>query len=491
LLAQPPGRHGASVFVRGARTIELGRCSSLYFGVQKNVATVRWMSQRLICSNEKIVQRKQYVAPQRGLMGEKADSELVRRQNRKLVLEALRRNGQLGRVDLGRHTGLSPASITSITAQLIADGAVEELLTPMGGRVTTSTNSGNRRGRPIVQLSLKSSATHVIAIRISIDEVDIAVADFCGTIVGRRQVKVKMQKMTGNDLADVLIDALPSVVKACGLSMNDINRIGIAVQGVANTRDGSIAWSPIFHARDLAVTEPLERVFGVPCMIANDTNMMAEGLTMGDRSQFGGVSIIVFVGYGVGMAILIDGKIYQGATGAAAEFGHMNHLPHGALCRCGRRGCLEAYVADYAIQRFCLGGAEDILPTADSVPDEQLDALVELANQGDKTALGAFNRAGEAMGYGLARAIALLNPDRIVIGGPVILAARHMETGLQSGLHDGLVDALSTHATIDYISFDTSMIIRGTVSSILAEVDTRVFALGPLPAQHLELEAAS
>ena len=99
-----------------------------------------------------VVQRKQYVAPQKDVMGEKADGDLVRRQNRGIVLQALRRQGPTARVELGRLTGLSPASITSIITQLIEDGAVCELNEPVLVLATV------KRGRPTVRISLNAEA---------------------------------------------------------------------------------------------------------------------------------------------------------------------------------------------------------------------------------------------------------------------------------------------------------------------------------------------
>ena len=111
-------------------------------------------------------------------------------------------------------------------------------------------------------------------------------------------------------------------------------------------------WSPAFRARNIPVVAPVQSALGISCTIANDANMMAEGL---DPQRQTGTAAVVFMGYGVGMGLIINGSVYHGPTGAAAEFGHMNHLPHGALCRCGRRGCVEAYAADYGILRNASG----------------------------------------------------------------------------------------------------------------------------------------
>ena len=113
-------------------------------------------------------------------MGEKADSDLVRRQNRFLLLAALRLNGPMARVELGRHTGLSPASITSISSQLIADGILEEVEDHHDPAVPM------RRGRPLTQLDINPKSAHVVAVKISIDGIELALADSRGTVLSRR-----------------------------------------------------------------------------------------------------------------------------------------------------------------------------------------------------------------------------------------------------------------------------------------------------------------
>ena len=139
------------------------------------------------------------------------------------------------------------------------------------------------------------------------------------------------------------------------IRVEQVRSAGIAVQGAAEAGAGHIMWSPAFKAQDIPLSEPLQRLTGISFQLANDANMIAEGLMAREHYEYKGTAAVMFMGYGVGMGLVIDGKTYHGATGAAAEFGHMNHIPHGALCRCGRAGCLEAYASDYGILRHAEG----------------------------------------------------------------------------------------------------------------------------------------
>src|SRR5690606_19254005 len=99
------------------------------------------------------------------------------------------------------------------------------------------------------------------------------------------------------------------------------------------------------------------------------------------------------------------------------EFGHMNHIPGGALCRCGSRGCIEAYAADYGVLRSAFSVPETAAP-APAVPAQQYDVLIQRAETGDRSATHAFNLAGRAIGYGLSRMLSMFDPTHILIMGP-------------------------------------------------------------------------
>lgn len=405
-------------------------------------------------------------------MGEKADSELVRRQNRRIVLAALRQHGASARVELGRLTGLSPASITTISAQLINEGIISEESTSF------SAPPSGKRGRPIVRLALNPAATLVMAIKISIDDVMIVLTDFRGETIARNGVRMPTYRASPNEFGGQLASEIVNFLSWQKVSANRLARIGVAVQGLADTRSGTIVWSPAFAAGDIAVAQPIEARLGVPCLVANDANMIAEGLISIDKARYGGVTAAIFTGYGVGMGIIINGEVFHGATGAAAEFGHMNHIPGGALCRCGRRGCIEAYVADYGILRQFNQETDTEAPRS-AVPESTMAALHQRASAGDANARRAFGTAGTALGFGIGRVISILNPDRIVLAGPGLQTSELLETAMRLALEASVVEVLRRDVVIEQVRFSDDMILRGTIDSLLRAVDREVFAAAP------------
>ncbi len=415
-----------------------------------------------------------HIADAKEFMRGKADSDLVRRQNRHIVLEALRLHGPMPRVELGRITGLSPASITTIANQLIEDKAMREL------NEAPDRSDPNRRGRPTVRVDLNPDAALAIATKISIDGVDLALVNFAGKIIARKNTLVATYDMQPDAFGKTLATIMREFFDENNLSSGDVAHIGIAAQGVTNSHKGTIAWSPAFRATNIPVVGPVEKETGVTCSIANDANMIAEGVMSADRYSYTGTAAVVFMGYGVGMGLIIDGKVYHGATGAAAEFGHMNHIPEGALCRCGRLGCLEAYASDYGILRCANSLSEQTLPPSHAVARHIMLDLEKAARRGEANAVVAYQSAGRAIGFGLARMIALLNPDRIVLAGPGTRALDLIEPALRAAIDEGVVLELRRQVKIETVPIDTDMIINGTIDATLRYLDLNIFASGPM-----------
>ena len=404
----------------------------------------------------------------------KADSDLVRRQNRLVVLEALRVHGPSARVNLGRLTGLSPATITTITMQLIQDGAIAEC-----GDAAGMPESA-RRGRPTVLLGLKADAAYLIAIKISIGMVEFVLADFSGLILNRSHVPMATYDMEPQIFSKRLVTETRIFIKTCKINLGRLVQINVAAQGVTDNIAGSIAWSPAFKLGNIAIIGPLFNEFGVSCTLANDANMIAEGLIARKTIEPHGTTSCVFMGYGIGMGLVIDGAVYHGSSGSSAEFGHMNHMPNGALCRCGRRGCLEAYASDYGILRSAENLSDDTVPPSNAVDAPVIAALEAAARRGDKNAVAAFQKAGRAIGFGLARMIALLNPDRIVFTGAGTRALDLIEPSLRAAIDEGVVAALRQNLKIETLPIDKDMIISGTIDAGLRQIDFDIFSVGPI-----------
>jgi glucokinase len=207
------------------------------------------------------------------------------------------------------------------------------------------------------------------------------------------------------------------------------NAIGVSFGGPVSTSRGVVLLSHHVPGwEDFPLKEWLFEHFGVPVLVENDANAAAFGEWRCGAGQGARYLLYVTVSTGIGGGILIDGEIYHGADNLAGEIGHMTIDPDGPICACGKRGCLEALASGPAIVRrarelltaFPKEGS--ILQKYVATNSEELSAKdISLAAQaGDPLARKALQEAGRALGFGLAQAISLLNPERVVLGGGVI-----------------------------------------------------------------------
>ena len=183
---------------------------------------------------------------------------------------------------------------------------------------------------------------------------------------------------------------------------------------------------------DFPLAEWLREHFGVPAAVENDANAAALGEWRYGAGRGTRYFLYVTVSTGIGGGIVIGGRLYRGADSLAGEIGHMVVDPGGPRCTCGRRGCLEAFSAGPAIARRARellashhrsGEGRIILELVGGDPSRITAREVAMAAaRGDPLAAEILREAGEALGFGLAQAIALLNPERVALGGGVVKA---------------------------------------------------------------------
>jgi glucokinase len=211
------------------------------------------------------------------------------------------------------------------------------------------------------------------------------------------------------------ISELRNVADAAGAC---IIGIGAGVPGLIGS-DGVIHASVNMRALDgfnLALF--LEQQTGLPAVCGNDANVIALGELIHGAGRGLSSFIVITIGTGLGSGLILDGQLWTGSHGFAAEFGHVTIEPEGLPCPCGNRGCLEQYVSAGAVVRFA--GEHGIPEQLDST-DDVLDAahVASLARQGQAAALGAFAEAGRCLGIAVASLANTLNLEAAIIGGGV------------------------------------------------------------------------
>lgn len=395
----------------------------------------------------------------------------IRQDNILALLRALRREGPMARVELGQRIGVSSATVTSITAELMEHGLILE-------READRPSSRPRRGRPRTMIDLDPAAAAVVCVKLSLNEIRLVVGDCKGLIQQSVVYTLDTHDFSPEGLIGFLVERIEALRAEVDHRYRRFAGIGVAVQGVAAAAEGEIVWSPAFAFRRARIAERLAEAFRCRVCLDNDTNCIGRAIMMQPEYRHCRDLAVLMLGYGVGMCLFVDGRPYVGATGSSGEFGHSKYQFDGALCACGRRGCIEAYVGDYALYREARAFLE--LPGGDPFhPDEaQMQALTELARAGDPVAASVFDNAARVLGVGLSNVLALFNPDAVVITGSGVRAYDLLEAPMKAALHECLVPELVGATRIDSHPWDRDLSCLGGIAAVLEAADPECMASG-------------
>lgn len=226
-------------------------------------------------------------------------------------------------------------------------------------------------------------------------------------------------------------------IKRLGAAVEELRRdygrqlvsIGIGAAGDVDPERGVLRFSPNLGWRNVKIAGPLEKLTGLPCSMENDANMAAWGAYEIELRRKSGNILALTLGTGIGSGLILDGKLYHGATGSAGEAGHLKIVPDGRQCHCGGRGCLEAYCGSYAIlarARELIKNEAAFIKKFAQPGREKFNTicLTNAAAAGHALARRVWAETGTFLGRGLAGLILVLNPDCVVLTGGVSRARR-------------------------------------------------------------------
>ncbi|MCW2782345.1 MAG: hypothetical protein JWR35_2794 [Marmoricola sp.] len=367
----------------------------------------------------------------------------LRASNQRRVLDLLlaRGNALATQADITRETGLAAGTVSSIVRQLAAADIV-------------STVAGAGRRGTTVQLA--RGAGLVVGIDFGHSHLAVAVGDMAGQILGEAREPIDSGHLHDDGLARAvaLLDRLLAEVDA---TRAEVRNIGMGLP--APISEDLVMSSAILpgwvgvNAREAAA-----QAFGVAVHIENDANLGA--LAEHRRGSGRGHDNVVFVkvSSGVGAGLIINNLLFGGARGTAGEIGHLTLDEQGPLCRCGSRGCLEAYAAT--------GTAQAMM--AEQMPGAAIDEIIDAARHGNVSALRVFEDAGLHLGWGLAAVTNLVNPGVIVVGGDMSRAGDLLlDSARQSLRRHVLAGAAATPVVVASLG-DRSSVVGALVLAIEA-----------------------
>lgn len=348
-----------------------------------------------------------------------ATTGLARDLNRSAVFRLIGVAGPIARNQIARQLGLSPATVTAVTRELLDQGLVR-----------VAERAPSRGGRPALLLEVVGGAAAAFGVKIAPDHLVGVRVDLEAEVLSRFGAPFDAGapdavERLGGILERWLGDSSSSV---------PLLGVGIGVSGVVDGATGALD-SPLLGWRGLPLAELLQERVQLPVYVDNDVNTLAVFERLYGRASGADHFVTVTIGRGVGLGIVAGGDIYRGFRGGAGEFGHTTVAPDGPRCGCGKRGCLETLVADPALVR----AAQRARLLAKG---EGIERLRALADEGNAKAQRLFGDAGEVLGRAVADLANVLSPELVLVSGEGSEAWPHLAEGFEAGFAAGLFPPL-------------------------------------------------
>jgi predicted NBD/HSP70 family sugar kinase len=334
--------------------------------------------------------------------------ESVRKSNRSTILKYINDNGPTSRKDLAGAIGLTPAAVTQICSNLLKEGFLLE---------TGQTAEAKGAGRKQILLDIDYNAAYVYAINIESEYTSLALCNLKGQPVEQKRL-VTDKEMAPELFLHRIAAECRALAEAHSPQAKKLAAVSVGITGLVEKQEGISKKAYGIWDREVDLRQILSKELSLPVYVENNVNAFATAeLLYGIGKEYENLMVIKW-GPGVGCAMVIDREIYEGRHCKAAELGHFIVEKNGALCSCGRRGCLETKVSYQALQR--------IMPFTEEDFGEAYSESIETGKR------QAFDAAIDLFARSIVNSATIMAPNRIILAGALfqskIIRNRLIET---------------------------------------------------------------
>ncbi|MCF2707548.1 ROK family transcriptional regulator [Bacteroides pyogenes] len=327
-------------------------------------------------------------------------------------------NGSSTLTDLAREMDLSVPTVTKFISEMCEEGYINDY-----GKLETS------GGRHPSLYGLNPESGYFIGVDIKQFSINIGLMNFKGDMV-ELEMNIPHKFENTPDALDALCKHIISFIEKININPEKILNININISGRVNPESG-YSFS-LFNFEERPLAEILTEKIGYNVSIDNDTRAMTygeflKGCVKGEKDI-----IFVNVSWGLGIGIIIDGKIYTGKSGFSGEFGHTNVFDNEIICHCGKKGCLETETSGSALHRILIErvqkGENSILSKRIAMKDNPLtlDEIISAVNKEDVLCIEIIEEIGQKLGKQIAGLINIFNPELVIIGGTLSMTGDYL-----------------------------------------------------------------
>ena len=320
-------------------------------------------------------------------------------------------------------------------------------------------SSGGRRPQ---MYAVKSDRLYIVKVAMDQLSTRIGVADLLNNFVKPVEM-VELKLQNNHDALANLIDLINRHIANSGISKDIIIGVGIGMPGFINASEG-INYSYL-DTGEINLAQYLSEKINLPTYIDNDSSLVALAeLKFGIARKLKNV-MVINLSWGIGLGLIIDGKLFRGSSGFAGEFSHIPMSEGGALCACGKQGCLEAEASLLAVTEKAVNGIQNGRISSLQISEEEAhyaligDSLMEAANKGDQYSIELLSEAAYMIGRGLAILIHIINPEVIAISGRGAKVGKLLLAPIQNALNKYCIPRLAsgTEILVSELGYDAEL----------------------------------
>lgn len=382
-------------------------------------------------------------------LSEKEQSESgVQYKNALLQKEILAyciRNEKVTIAELSQYTNTSVPKVNDVVSELLN----YNLITDLGKEIIGVGRKPNFYG-------LNAEAGYFMSVEVHRHHVNLALINFKEEIVVLNE-NVPFQLQNTKTCFEELCSLIDSFLNAQHQYVPKIAGLGLTITGRVNHKTG-YSYS-FFNFHEESLSKILEKRFGMPTYVENDTRAMAFGEyakgCVGDEKNV----LFLNLNEGIGMGIIIGGDLYSGKSGFAGEFGHLAIFNNEIICHCGKKGCLETEASGAAIvqqlHQAIRKGTSTILTEQECIDDIQVGHIVDAALKDDSLCIELLSAAGEKIGKGIALMLNLFNPELVIIGGELSRAGSLILLPILSSINKHSLNLVNTDTEFKFSRLGT------------------------------------
>jgi glucokinase-like ROK family protein len=394
------------------------------------------------------------------------NNDILTNETKISILNAIRENEGISRLEIAEKTNLSTATVTRIVESLIT---IDDLVEERGSKIPP-------KGRPRKLLYFKGHDKYIIGIDLGTTYIRGVLSDL--NMNARKEVDIITEAHRGyKHVISRIIGVIENLQNTNLVDSKNIKGVGIAIPGMIDASRDLVIYSPAFDWHEVKVNEILKKKVSLPVYYDNVSRVMALGeLNFGQGRNFNNF-IVINVGYGIGSGIILNKELFYGTNGMAGEFGHVPVCGDDLVkCTCGKTNCLTAYSSGDAITkrvRMAIenGASSKVTELVDNNYDLITAEIVAMAAEmGDELSTGVFKNSMNYLGESVAGLIKMLNPQAVFFGGGVSLNGGIFWDNLRKAINNNMMPEKSAECEIYPVTYPGKSAVYGALALVLREI---------------------